>query len=452
MPALVRRVVAGVLLATLAGCSAEQEPEAERPVPTPTPAQTQPSPPAPEEPEVLVAHHTRGRLEASSALVRRIDAGRVATWRPLDGSSDPLRVVRSARGVMRDPGAVAVLPARRLTPWVRAVVVDGVDPLRHPPAGSGPVVTLTVVGDIMLGRGVAAVSPPDDPVAPLRPLAPHLAAADITVGNLESTLSDDGVPQQPGDDSFHADPRVADGLARLGVDAVSLANNHTGDYEEGALLATVRTLRQSRLDAFGAGADLAAASRPVVLERGGVRFGFVGFNAIGETPQAAPGTPGALSIRMPPRTGPLNSADLAHVAGVVRRLDRRVDVVVVVPHWGGNYTHVSDPAQSQVARRLAAAGADLVAGGHPHWVQGLERAGPAVIAHSLGNLVFDMDTMEQTMEGVTLTATFWGSRLTGVALAPYRLDPSFAPHLLRGAAADGVLDDVWDNGSGPFSR
>ena len=69
--------------------------------------------------------------------------------------------------------------------------------------------------------------------------------------------------------------------------------------------------------------------------------------------------------------------------------------------------------QSLVARRLAAAGADLVAGGHPHWVQGLERAGHTVVAHSLGNLVFDMDFMEQTMEGVTLTATFWGDRLAG---------------------------------------
>ena len=140
------------------------------------------------------------------------------------------------------------------------------------------------------------------------------------------------------------------------------------------------------------------------------------------------------------------------MAGVVRRLDRRVDVVVVVPHWGGNYTHVSDPAQSQVARRLVAAGADLVAGGHPHWVQGLERAGPAVIAHSLGNLVFDMDSMEQTMEGVTLTATFWGPRLTGVALAPYRLDRELRPAPAPRRRGRGVLDDVWDNGSGPFSR
>ena len=75
-----------------------------------------------------------------------------------------------------------------------------------------------------------------------------------------------------------------------------------------------------------------------------------------------------------------------------------------------------------------------------------------MIAHSLGNLVFDMDFMEQTMEGVTLTATFWGPRLMGVALAPYRLDASFAPHLSAAPRPTAILDDVWANSSGPFSR
>ena len=86
-----------------------------------------------------------------------------------------------------------------------------------------------------------------------------------------------------------------------------------------------------------------------------------------------------------------------------------------------------------VGRRLVGAGADLVVGGHPHWVQGA-RSGTAdaVLAHSLGNLVFDMDFMEQTMEGVTLTATFWGDRLMRVALTPYRMDARFAPRLADG--------------------
>ncbi|MDN4176002.1 CapA family protein, partial [Nocardioides sp. SOB77] len=80
----------------------------------------------------------------------------------------------------------------------------------------------------------------------------------------------------------------------------------------------------------------------------------VGFNAIGETPQATPAGPGALSVRMPPRTGPLVEADLRHVARTIARAERAADVVVVLPHWGTQYTHEPVPVQRTVARRLVA--------------------------------------------------------------------------------------------------
>jgi hypothetical protein len=87
-------------------------------------------------------------------------------------------------------------------------------------------------------------------------------------------------------------------------------------------------------------------------------------------------------------------------------------------------------------------------------VQGLEHVatddGGAVLAHSLGNLVFDMDFMEQTMEGVTLTATFWGDRLMRVGLSPYRMDATFTPRLVDGPVGDGILRDVWRHSTGPF--
>lgn len=319
----------------------------------------------------------------------------------------------------------------------------------RPPAASArpteepPTVTLAVVGDVMLGRGVAAVHA--DPTVTLRAMRPLLRRADITVGTLESTLSTDGSPTQGGD-SFAADPDVLDGLAAAGFDALSLANNHVGDYGQRALLRTLDAFRGSGIARFGAGRDLASATKAAVVERDGVRVGLLGFNAIGETPRATPTTPGALSVRMPPRTGPLQPVDLRHVLTAVRRLDRQVDVVVVLPHWGTQYTHRPEPVQRLVGRRLVDAGADLVVGGHPHWVQSVERHRGATIAHSLGNFVFDMDFMEQTMEGVVLTATITGDRVVDVALAPYRMDATFTPRPLRGAAARAVLADVRSGG------
>ena len=367
-----------------------------------------------------------------------------------DVATAPAReVVRRVRG---DPGVLGVLPASAVTPTVRPVLVGGVDPIRRPadypletvgPRPPQPT-TLTVVGDIMLARGVT------DPRNALRPLSRRLGSADVTVGNLESTLSTEGAPRQ-GTDSFGADPGVIRWLRLAGFDALSLANNHAGDYGDAALLTTVRLLRESALAPFGAGKDLDDASRPVVVKRNGVRFGFLGFNAIGETPMAGPGMPGALSVRMPPRTGPLQEADLRHVTDQVESLDSRVDVVVVLPHWGTQYTHTPEPVQRTVGRRLVDAGADLVVGGHPHWVQGLDVHDGVVIAHSLGNFVFDMDFMVETQQGVMLEATYWRDELKSLDLVPYRMDASFAPRPAGPTEAAEILGDVWSTSTGPFS-
>ena len=99
-------------------------------------------------------------------------------------------------------------------------------------------------------------------------------------------------------------------------------------------------------------------------------------------------------------------ADLDRVAAAVRRAARSADVVVVLPHWGTQYTHAPEPIQRTVARRWCGAGADLVVGGHPHWVQSVERSAACRCCHSLGNFVFDMDFMTQTMEGVVLEAVW----------------------------------------------
>jgi poly-gamma-glutamate synthesis protein (capsule biosynthesis protein) len=143
---------------------------------------------------------------------------------------------------------------------------------------------------------------------------------------------------------------------------------------------------------------------------------------------------------MPPRTGPLNTGDLDHVSDVVSRAERTADVVIVVPHWGGNYTRTVDPAQRTVARRLVEAGADLVVGGHPHWVQGTQRIKGVPVFYSLGNFVFEMRSMTETMEGVFLETTWRGDQLEKLRPVAYRLDPvTFAPREAKGAAAAAIL-------------
>jgi poly-gamma-glutamate synthesis protein (capsule biosynthesis protein) len=354
---------------------------------------------------------------------------------------------------------LAVLPASQVGALVRVATVDGVDPLRQPrryplnreQPGNPPVVTtVLVVGDIMLGRRVAGATP-GDPGKVLAPLIDYLRRFDLTVGNLESTLSRAGKPRQ-GTDSFAAPPAALDALADAGFDLLSLANNHTGDFGDRALRRTLRRFDTSPVRRVGAGFDAVDAWRPAVLEHKGVRFGFLAFNAIGETPRATATSPGAAEVRMQPRTGPLNRADLARLRYAVRRLAKRTDAVIVLPHWGDQYTSVPVADQRIVGAALVDAGADLVVGGHPHWVQGVQVHRGRLVAHSLGNFVFDMDFSRETREGATLELVFWNGRLKSARFAPYVIGDDFAARLVDGPAAAAIIDRIRAASDPPFSR
>lgn len=391
---------------------------------------------------VVVGHATRPQLRLSLRTADRLVQGRLERWRGfrvVDGTVGG-GAERAVRAVERDPGAIAVVPVSAVGPTVIAATVAGDDPVRdHPDA-----VTVTIAGDIMAVRGVP------DAAAALAPMSALLRRADLAIGNLESTLSTNGAPTQ--DDAFGGSPALVRVLRRAGFDAISLANNHVGDYGPVALLETVEALSASPVVPFGAGSDVREAGRPAVLEAGGTRFAFIGFNAIGETPMATEEDAGALSVRMPPRTGPLERADLDRVLRLVRRADHQADAVVVLPHWGTQYTHAPEPIQRRVARELVAAGADLVVGGHPHWVQGVDAVDGVPVLHSLGNFVFDMDFMQETLEGVLLETTWWGKELKAIGLVPYAMDPvTFAPRQVTGRRANEILGDVWSTSTGPFS-
>ena len=462
------RVAAALLALSVAaaGCSDSADDPLSRSDPSSQPTEgtsETPSPPTAVQPLALAINIHRPSADIRQPLARRIVAGDAVRWADLGQTGGAIRVRRGPDALdaaAADPAVLAILPASAMRPTVQPVRVDGVDPLRSPhryPLTTesaqpvGEVTTVTIAGDIMLGRGVGAQHA-GDPGRPLRPLAPRLRAADVTVGNLESTLSDDGVPQQPGDDSFAADPAVVGALAAAGFDVLSLANNHTGDYGDGALRDTLRRLHRSPIRTVGAGIDVDAAWRPVVVRRDGLRIGFVAFNAIGETPRATVSRAGAAEVRMQPRTGPLDARDLRRLTRTIRDLTEQADVVIGLPHWGDQYTNVPVPDQRRVGRAMLDAGANLVVGGHPHWVQGIQTHRGRLVVHSLGNFVFDMDFSSETEEGVLLELVWWGSELKGARFVPYVIGADYIPRLAKGPRAEATLDRIWDASDPPFGR
>jgi poly-gamma-glutamate capsule biosynthesis protein CapA/YwtB (metallophosphatase superfamily) len=417
-------------------------------------------------PLALVVHATRPTADVAVADARRVVGSGAGRWSAIGqwggrmrvisteerSASDVLRAVRSSRDVL------GIVPADAVDARVRVLTVGGHHPLRDPERyplhirSERPVpevTTLTAVGDIMLGRRVGARHRVD-PAAPLKPFAKRLAAAEITVGNFESTLSTAGSPTQGGD-SFAASPRLIPGLRAAGFDLLSLANNHVGDYGDRALRQTLDRFTATKIDTVGAGRDLAAARRPVVIQRDGVRVGFIAVDSIGESPAGTRNRAGTNRLNMPPRTGPLDRAALRRINSDIRSLNKRVDVVIVLTHWGTQYTHRPEPSQRAAARAFADAGADLVIGGHPHWVQGFETVGGAAVVHSLGNFVFDMDFQTKTREGIFLEIVLWGGAVKAVEPVPYVIDGAFTPRPVRGDRAQRILADVWRSSRGPFA-
>ena len=460
----VATLVGGGVLVSVVGCSILEASSPHSGTEPSSPVDVMPPQSTPRlQPTAIVVHPSRGQLLLDLATARRVIAGDVSEWRELDQPGRTLHFVsggsagRRMAAVAHDRDALTVIPAARVDPRVQVARVSGIDPLiepdLYPILGAGATaptpITVTVVGDIMMARGVADAMG-DDTFAPLRPTSARLRAADLTIGNLESSLSEDGQATQ-GTDSFGADPQILDALARAGFDVLSLANNHVGDYGRGALQETLDAFQGSSIEHIGAGSMLREARRPAVTTVGGVRIGVLAFNSIGESPAASASAPGVVQLRMPPRTGPLNHHDLTALTHSVEQLRDRADIVLVVPHWGDQYTRTPLAVQRRVAAHLVRAGATAVIGSHPHWVQGMEMVGQSLVAYSLGNFIFDMDFSKPTMQGIAMNLTFWGDQLMAATPVPVSIAPDFSAHFVGERRGAEILNDVWSNSYGSFA-
>ena len=228
-------------------------------------------------------------------------------------------------------------------------------------------VTVALAGDTMLGRGVArtlATAPPEALVAP--EVVAALGQADLVVLNLECCISERGRPwQAPGKPFFfRAPPRAVELLVLLGVDCVTLANNHALDYGVDALADTLEYLAAAGIAAVGAGADLEQARRPATLAAGGLRVAVVGVTDHPADFAAGPGRPGvayADLVRQVP----------GWLLDGIREANAEADVALVTPHWGPNMTAAPVRHVRRAAAALVEAGATLVAGHSAHVPHGV---------------------------------------------------------------------------------
>jgi len=361
--------------------------------------------------------------------------------------------------VRSSPATLGLLPAEDVSPDVRALTLSGVAlfgpgriktlddwPLLVPASTAAPFSladewTLAAGGDVNLDRSVYVKAVqrnygPDFPwsgghasivaygccglegetlgiaraTGDAGALSRRFSGADLALVNLEGSAPDDFI-YRPNSLVFTFDPALLVGLGDAGIDAVSLANNHIRNGGDQGVVDTCANLDSLGIGHTGAGANVDAARAPAWLVAGGLRIAVLGYSAVGHSNWATAAHPGAAPLDVVAAAADIRAA---RAAGA--------DVVIVMPHWGEEYSYALSTEQKSEAAAFVAAGADLVLGSHSHWVGAIESIdrpqGPAFVDYSLGDLLFDLNHDLQAQEGVIATMTFSGKRLVQVNLDP----------------------------------
>jgi poly-gamma-glutamate synthesis protein (capsule biosynthesis protein) len=297
--------------------------------------------------------------------------------------------------------------------------------------GGDDLVELVAVGDIMLSRTVEERTEVYGSTYPFEAVAELVRGADITIGQLECPLTVNGDPIDKRF-LFRAHPRNADALAWAGFDVMSLASNHVLDFGQEGFEQTLEALQGAGLAYVGAGLSSEESHGPLVQEVKGRRIAFLAY--------AATRWKGSQEV---PTSEQISFAELATIREDVQRAKQLADLVVVIMHLGTEYQLLPDEEQLAVSRAAIDAGACLVIGHHPHVVQRTEVYRGGFIAYSLGNFVFDIDTLEGAREGAILRVLLGDAGVEAVDLVPVRIVDDVQPRLILGEEGLPVVKQVF---------
>ncbi len=316
----------------------------------------------------------------------------------------------------------------------------------------------------------------------LEKVAPIFRRSDFAQGNLEGAVSDalKPLPGKAGESNvLGMRPVVLDALKQVGMNIVTLANNHAMDFGDEGMLQTLDNLDKAGIARFGGGRDIADARKPAIVERDGVKIAFLGYCSV-YTPGTAPAgvdKPGIVTI--PVRTSyevpagifsnpgglpkvitTANEPDVAKMQAEVRKAREQADIVVVNFHWGltprGSWPTAPVPVkdrpfyvlnyQEDLGRAAIDCGADLVVGHHPHRLQGVENYKGKLICYSLGNLTMGYSLGANGGENAIIVKGLIDrktKRFSQVKLIPIRVpDDTMEPAPVTSDEMKGFLDEL----------
>ncbi|MBQ8558454.1 MAG: CapA family protein [Tyzzerella sp.] len=249
-------------------------------------------------------------------------------------------------------------------------------------------VEITIAGDLCLAEDGFVLDHYDTVNDLTKCISPEILEitnqSDIFYLNHEYCISDQGTPLEGKYYTFRANPERMSILEQMGTDIVSLANNHVYDYGKNALLDTADLLEETGIPYVGGGRDIEEAKRPIYFIVNGIKIGFVGASngeKIKYTPQATEDSPGIL-----------RAYDTTEYNQVIQEASKECDYLIAYIHWGTEDSNYYNSDQQNWGREFLNSGADIVIGGHPHVLQGMEYVDGNPIIYSLGDFWFNHET------------------------------------------------------------
>ncbi len=293
-----------------------------------------------------------------------------------------------------------------------------------PPADPPPTVKLIFVGDIMVAHDEETGRVIERGEDPFKPFAGFLKEADVAVGNLECVVAEKGeAVRKPY--KFRANPCVISVLKKH-FTALTVANNHSGDFGKPALIEQCERLEKAELPYFGGGRNKADARKPWIVERNGIRIAMLGYcEVFSKSFQAGDHEAGVAWSKH-------DDEVLADLRAASEKY--KADLVIPFMHWGWEDEPAND-RQKEFARRMIDAGADVVVGAHPHVTQGAEYYKGHLIVYSLGNFLFNGFDTDATQTGWALRLTMNKRGMVEWDTVVARLDKQGIPHPDMNAAS-----------------
>jgi len=214
---------------------------------------------------------------------------------------------------------------------------------------------------------------------------------------------------------FCGRPDFVNGLLLADIDVVNLANNHSLNWGLEGINQTINLLNQNQIINCGF-----PINKPGFASIKNTKIAFLGWNLLEEFNQE-------------------------EILNTIKQVKKQSNLIIVSLHWGTEYTSFPEAWQINLAHQIINAGADLIAGNHPHWIQSIEIYQQKLIIYSHGNFIFDQEWSQQTKTGILAKHTFYQNQLIDSQLFPVFIKDYSQPEILEEKEKQQILEEIKTN-------